>query len=290
MVSLEALEELYERLLKDEDTKDVEIEMQDGNLFAHSCMLCASSDAMRGMLRHGNVAHSAQKQLCWREHTIEVGRFLLRLLYTGTVAEEEWEGGGVPETAVAVECAGGASAGGAAAAGISRQTPLRLLLGALSIAKVYQVPHLIHVLTEALKVRVDDESFDEICAGAIRMDVTALRMHCLRYAERCDAFDICEGARVRALRHITVQNADVPKESLGIVNSNNVIEWDDTGSIGYGTDVDLVKHMVELVSVPRTNRIREMYVSNELSPEVTFELAALWGPSETSRSSRRRTL
>merc|ERR1719469_1532116 len=118
-------------------------------LRAHSCMLCAASDAIRGMLRHGVALED--KKLFWREHPVEVGRFFLRLLYTGTV---------------------------------------------------------------------------------------------------------------------------------GTVNSNHVIEWDDAGSVGYGTDVELVKDMVQLVSTPGSNRVRDMYMTKELSPEVMFELVALWGPPD----------
>lgn len=270
MVSVEALEQLFERLLNDDDTKDVEIEMQDGIIRAHSCILYAASDAVRGMLSHGVAA--TEKKLCWREHPLEVGRFFLRLLYTGTVAEEEWgQEGGKPQ------------------ATMPEQTPLRLLMGALSIAKVYQVPHLIHALTEALKSRLDDDNFDDIYTNAIKMDITVLRLHCLRYAERSDDKEIVEGARVRALRHITVQNADVGVGSVGTVNSNYVIEWDDTGSIGYGTDVELVRDMVDLIACPKANGVRQKYEAKELSPEVMFDLAALWGPPKPS-TARRRTL
>jgi len=153
MVSMEALEALLEKLLQDEETKDVDIEMEDGTLRAHACMLCAASDAMRGMLRHGLAAD--RPRLSWREHPVEVGRFFLRLLYTGTVNEEEWGSGDT-------EC-------------LSEETPLRLLLGGLAIAKMYQVPHLLHALTEALKRRLDDRTFNDVYSGAIKLDVTALR-------------------------------------------------------------------------------------------------------------------
>jgi len=266
MVSMEALEALLEKLLQDEETKDVDIEMEDGTLRAHACMLCAASDAMRGMLRHGLAAD--RPRLSWREHPVEVGRFFLRLLYTGTVNEEEWGSGDT-------EC-------------LSEETPLRLLLGGLAIAKMYQVPHLLHALTEALKRRLDDRTFNDVYSGAIKLDVTALRLHCLRYAEKSDAKDIVEGARVRALQHITVQNADVPEGSIGRVNANRVILWDDTGSIGYGTDVEMVKDMVQLEYSPQSNGVRDMFMSKDLAPEVMFELAALWGTPEPT--ARRRTL
>lgn len=270
MVSLEAWEGLLERLLQDEDTKDVAIEMQDGVLYAHACMLSASSDAMRGMLKHGRAA--TEKRLYWKEHSVEVGRFFLRLLYTGTVAEDEW---------TAIDDAPGGKF-------MCQEMPLRLLLGSLDIARVYQVPHLLHALTEALKDRLDDKNFGEICARAIELDITALRLHCLRYAEGSSSRGFLEGDRVRALRHITVQNADVPEGAIGTVNGTKVIEWDDIGSIGYGTDVELVKDMVQLLSSSESNRVREMYAAKDLPPEVMFELAALWGPCDGQLSSTKR--
>ncbi|CAE8690485.1 unnamed protein product [Polarella glacialis] len=64
--------------------------MSDGLLRAHSCILMAGSDAIRGMLRNGIAATSSQKRLSWKEHPLSVGRFFLRLLYSGTVDESEW--------------------------------------------------------------------------------------------------------------------------------------------------------------------------------------------------------
>eukprot|EP00927_Polykrikos_kofoidii_P053617 TRINITY_DN48210_c0_g1_i1.p1 TRINITY_DN48210_c0_g1~~TRINITY_DN48210_c0_g1_i1.p1 ORF type:complete len:272 (+),score=56.15 TRINITY_DN48210_c0_g1_i1:124-939(+) len=269
MVAIEALEGVLEKLLQDDDTKDVEIQMQDGILRAHYCILSAASEAIKGMLRHGLAAKEGKKTLNWSDHSVEVGRFFMRLLYTGTIVEEEW------------------GASDAHTEGRSSETPLRLLLGALSISRVYQVPHLLHALVEALKARLNDETFDDVFAAAIKMDVIVLRLHCLRYAERSDSKEIIEGVRVRALRYITVQNADVPEGSIGTVNNNHVIEWDDTGSIGYGTDMELVRGMVELVSSPVSNRVREMYLAKELRPEVMFELAALWGPAAPAMVRRR---
>jgi len=273
MVSVEALENLLESMLQDEDTKDVEIEMQDGRLFAHSCMLSAASEAMRATLKGADA--TTNKHLRWHEHTIEVGRFFIRLLYTGTVAEDEWISGDDAKSGKF----------------ICQETPLRLLLGGLSIAKQQLVPHLLHALTEALRDRLDDDNFDEICSGAIRLNITALRLHCIRYAEGSAMRDITEGDRVRALRHITVQNADVPEGSVGIVNGTKAIEWVNTtelGSIGYETDVELVKGMVQLISSSESNRVKERYLAKELAPEVMFELASLWGSAEGPLSSSRR--
>uniref|UniRef100_A0A7S4UYP6 BTB domain-containing protein n=1 Tax=Alexandrium monilatum TaxID=311494 RepID=A0A7S4UYP6_9DINO len=79
---------VYERLLDDDDLKDVTIEFSDGTLRAHSCVLSSASEAVKGILRNGTARES--KTLTWREHDLKVGRFFLRLLYTGCVEERDW--------------------------------------------------------------------------------------------------------------------------------------------------------------------------------------------------------
>lgn len=96
----DAIQNVNERLLHDSETKDVEIEMSDGTMRAHSIILMAASDAVRGMLSHGIARDAATKRLCWNEHTLDVGRFFLRLLYTGAVNEGDWTAGS-PSTDVA---------------------------------------------------------------------------------------------------------------------------------------------------------------------------------------------
>jgi len=272
MVSVETLEGVLERLLADDDTKDVEIRMKDGTVWAHANMLGANSDAIKGMLRHGMEANNPQKKLSWHEHPVEVGRFFLRLLYTGTVSEEEWAEGN--------ECSGSDKCGSLS----DREVPLRLLLGSLAIAKVYQVPHLLHALTESLRCRLHDGVFDDICSQAIKLDVTALRLHCLRYAEQPHSRELKEGTRVKALRLITVDCALVHEGVMGTVNSQNRVNWDNR----FITRADLVRDMVEIVSVPTSNRVYEMYQQKELSPEVLSELAALWGPVKPAFKRRRK--
>jgi len=90
MVSADKLACLYEKLLVKDSTKDLEIEMSDGVLRAHSAILVAGSAAIEGMLKHGLAAMESQQRLTWKEHTMEVGNFFLRLLYVGTVDEAEW--------------------------------------------------------------------------------------------------------------------------------------------------------------------------------------------------------
>lgn len=274
MVSVEAMEGVFERLLADEETMDVEIEMLDGKMQAHANVLSANSEAIKGIFRHSvpsatTTAGVARKKLSWREHSVEVGRFFLRLLYTGTVLEEEtWlSTGEIGNTE-------------------EREVPLRLLLGAVAIATTYQVPHLVHALTEALKRRISDSSFNEICSAAIRLDVTALRLCCLRYAEE-PPLEFKEGARVRATRSINVDCALVKENSMGTVSpDSNRINWDSR----FITRASQVRDMVEVVTCHNaSNAVHEMYTTKTLSPEVMSELSALWGSVE-SPAKRRRTL
>eukprot|EP00931_Biecheleriopsis_adriatica_P006637 TRINITY_DN108010_c0_g1_i1.p1 TRINITY_DN108010_c0_g1~~TRINITY_DN108010_c0_g1_i1.p1 ORF type:complete len:323 (+),score=34.43 TRINITY_DN108010_c0_g1_i1:66-1034(+) len=92
MVSAECALRLNERLFDDDATKDVEIEVSDGVLKAHSVILIAASDAFRGMLSNGVAATANPKRLSWKEQSKVAGQFFLRLLYTGTVEESEWGG------------------------------------------------------------------------------------------------------------------------------------------------------------------------------------------------------
>jgi len=183
--------------------------------------------------------------------------------------------------------------------------PLHLLLGGLEIAKVYLIPHLIRALTEALKSRLDDTTFDKIFSWAIRLDSTALRLYCLRYSEECDVRkgEVRVGDRVRALKRITAQSAKVPKGTYGYVRwdmGNDADEgeedededrdievaWDN----GYFNAVETVRDQIEVVDSARVNPVRKKFVANQLSPEVMTELAALWGRPQPSTKKRRRML
>ena len=110
---------VYLKLLEDDQSKDVEIEMLDGTLLAHSVMLRAGSDALQGILENTQAGPGGRKRLSWKEHSLEVGKFFLQLLYTNTVAEEWNREGDDPGV----------------------EPPLRLLLGSLAIAKMFVMQH-----------------------------------------------------------------------------------------------------------------------------------------------------
>lgn len=90
MMTMVGVHSLNERLFNDESTKDVEIELSDGELKAHSVVLMVASEAFRAILSNGVAATANPKRLSWREHKKTVGQFFLRLLYTGTLEESEW--------------------------------------------------------------------------------------------------------------------------------------------------------------------------------------------------------
>lgn len=273
MVSHEVVDEIYERLLEDEETKDVEIEFCNGTLFAHGLILGVNSEPIRMILRQGiNSAPVDKKRLSWREYTVEVGRFLLRLLYTGTVNESDWEASCSPEEACRNES--------------TSETPLHLLLGALAIVKVYDVKHLIFALTEALKLRLNDENFNQICSLAIAHDVTSLRLECINYAKKPCQRKLRDGTRVKATRLITVDCAMVQVGTMGTVNALNRINWDNR----FITRADLVQDAIEAVSAPGANRIEEMFQAQEFSPEVMTELSSCWALRSEKAAKRRRTL
>eukprot|EP00927_Polykrikos_kofoidii_P084641 TRINITY_DN898_c0_g1_i1.p1 TRINITY_DN898_c0_g1~~TRINITY_DN898_c0_g1_i1.p1 ORF type:complete len:399 (-),score=61.71 TRINITY_DN898_c0_g1_i1:97-1293(-) len=374
-VSVDIVADFYTRLLHDDETKDVVLDMLDGQLRAHSVVLCAGSEAIRGMLRNGVAAadgRTAPKHLSWREHPMDVGRFFLRLLYTGTVDNEDWATTPiVPQAATATTAteddaalaahladespthvshreaeermhdtrgdsvartSGRSDSVPASApldAGIGEdvitrrvphrtvglqgddeenqhRVPLRLLMGALGIATLYMVRHLMPVLTNALRHRITSSTFDIICAGAIQMDVTALRLHCLQFAQmdiyQLKLDDVREGMRVRAVRPITVQSACVPRGSLGtavvqvetddsdVTRPEVVIQWD----CNFVNSVRRVLSSIEVVDHRHTvASVKQQYEAETLSPVVMSELAALWGtprPHGKRRRQIRRTL
>lgn len=97
MTSADHLASLYTKLLTQDSTKDLEIQMSDGVLKAHSSILILGSAAVERILGQGLAAETNQKRLSWTEHTVEVGKFFLRLLYSGTVEETEWSKGSEAE-------------------------------------------------------------------------------------------------------------------------------------------------------------------------------------------------
>jgi len=61
--------------------------------------------------------------------------------------------------------------------------PLTFLLTAVKLARKYLIEHLYGLLDELVCVRLCPSTFSDILAAAIQTEHTALRMHCLRFAE-----------------------------------------------------------------------------------------------------------
>jgi len=63
--------------------------------------------------------------------------------------------------------------------------PLTLLLSALGLAKKYIVEYMVRWLMEATWERLSAQTFEQILSTAILLDISPLRMRCLRFAESC---------------------------------------------------------------------------------------------------------
>lgn len=269
----------YERVLGDDETKDVEIEMSNGTIQAHSVVLCASSDAIKGILRHSG-GDGRPKKLSWREHPVEVGNFLLRLLYTGTVDEGDFAENEASDTNSS-----------------EQDVPLYIILGSFEIGMVYLITHLLPTLVQAVQRRLEVDTFNSICTAAIKVDAMALRLYCLQYARsnprKLRYEDLRCGMRVRALRQINHEHADVPEGTLGIV------EW------GHGDWLDIhwrchpeytnglqeVLGSIEIVDHTMPGKtLRQIYNAEEFSPEVMSELAAIWGQVRSPMKRRTRRI
>lgn len=263
---LDVMSEFYDRLLRDTETKDVEIEMSNGCIHAHSAVLCASSDAIKGILRHANGG-SAPRKLSWREYPVQVGNFLLRLIYTGTVDDEDFSTTNLTNDS-----------------GEPGEIPLHVLLGSFEIAMIYLITHVLPALVQVLQHRLAVDTFNSICTSAIKVDAMALRLHCLQYArgnpQDLRYEDFRSNMRVRALRQIDHEHADVPAGTIGTVRWGHGdwldIHW--SCHPEYTNGLQEVMGSIEVVDHKMPGKtLREMYDAEEFSPEVMSELATIWG-------------
>ncbi|CAK0886951.1 unnamed protein product, partial [Prorocentrum cordatum] len=179
------------------------------------------------------------------------------------------------------------------------QVPLYLLVGALALAKMYLVTHLVESLTGALKIRLNEDTFDEICVCAIKLDVMPLRFLCLRYAEQSRF--IRSGIKVRASHPIERWDGEgvIPARSEGTVEERFCqtgdleglkmlqVEWHD---YNYSSDPDEVMTQIQSIDAQHgRTKLSDMYSDGALSPEVLTELAGVWtAPTGTSKRQRLR--
>eukprot|EP00928_Gymnodinium_smaydae_P014184 TRINITY_DN15156_c0_g1_i2.p1 TRINITY_DN15156_c0_g1~~TRINITY_DN15156_c0_g1_i2.p1 ORF type:complete len:287 (-),score=18.24 TRINITY_DN15156_c0_g1_i2:261-1073(-) len=268
MVSIEAVENFYERLLADDSTKDVSIQMSDGTVQAHSCILAIGSEAIRGMLFQGAAANTSPKRLSWEEHPSRTGKFFIRLLYTGTLAEEEWS---VEEESLCVN---------AACTQKSMEVPLELLLGGVGLAKMYLFLHLLEPLTTALSDRLHPTTFNSICKCAIKFDITSLRLRCVEYARdefqkvqvpwkriMSKIYEGCNPAKVAYVDELLKQYAGKEMQLLLIICKKYKVSIP-----------DLTEY---------TSQLRRMMDGGELAPEVRSEMASILRETNTCPKRRR---
>ena len=64
-----------------------------------------------------------------------------------------------------------------------RTAPIAFLLGTMALAKLYLIPHILQMATQTLKYRLSYDNFDQVCTASVRWDVTAMRLHCVQYAQ-----------------------------------------------------------------------------------------------------------
>lgn len=191
------VEGIYERLLTSSEDKDVEIKMADGSLWAHSVILSASSDAIAGMLKNGIAATS--KQLNWQEHPMIIGRFVLRLMYTGTLAPEEWKNDSHS----------------------SSDIPLQFLLGGIAISKMYMMHHVLAPLTKAVQERISLQTFNDILTFSIKQDVSVLRFGCMQLATQPGDTLVVEGCGLKEFNGVyRREGQDIGKRKYRMIDGS----------------------------------------------------------------------
>jgi len=241
-VRLEVVE-LWERLFADDDGKDVELVARDGSIRAHSVILCQLSEPLRCILCSG-MRETLTKAIEMRDYSVAELTFTLRLAYTGHVDPVDYllvppasEGAstapaprppppteststqrpfldglaslvprpppptdGLPTSQVPrppswlapsvpqlVRSSPGCSS---PSPGLppcppepSTEPPIDILFGCASIAKRFAIPGLVTLMLDKLKPRVDAQNFDKVMRFAVGLDLSPLKLWCLKFAE-----------------------------------------------------------------------------------------------------------
>lgn len=237
-VRLEVVE-LWERLYLDEDGKDIELLAKDGSVWAHGVILSQLSEPLKCTLRAG-MRETTTKQIEMRDYTVSELKFTLRLAYTGHIDESDYRSN---DTAAALESGTSASSADSAipplwnpfntvAAGppppgppppgtglfggvppgamIAPRTPpqhpwrvaqhapgatavpaqqpqqhppLDILFGCASISKRFEMPGLVSLMLDKLKALVTAQNFNSVMRSAVALDLSPLKLHCVRFAE-----------------------------------------------------------------------------------------------------------
>lgn len=208
---------LWEKLIDDDSLKDVVLVSSDGQeILAHSLILSQASDCFKEMLRCTSMKEGQSKRVILPDLSFAEIRIFLRLLYTGHLDPQDWlpaTEDGVSSVASAAARAGPVALSAEdeqededleqalfgseeeeekdpACPDESEEPPLDLLLGVAGLAKTYQFDGLVRLVLEALKKRILAEirsgnvtHFEAALSFAIKVDLTPLRLYCLRLAE-----------------------------------------------------------------------------------------------------------
>lgn len=161
--------ELWERLYQDEDSKDVEICVEDGKLKAHAIILSQLSTVFQAMLKSG-MLEDRTKRIEMKDFTVDQMKFVLRLAYTSQSREPILQ----------------QADGTVAARPEVAKVPLEQLLGCAAFAKKYVVPGFLELSLQAIMDSLNETQFDRIMKFAVEHDISPLKLSCLRFAENSD--------------------------------------------------------------------------------------------------------
>lgn len=152
------------------EEKDVTLRLKDGQEGAHKIVLCAASDVFERMLTQ-RMREQATGVIELPDVSKAGARALLRLIYTGHVDPADWQ--------TERSC--------------SRTMPVDVLLEVAMLAKRYMVKGVLSMVVHTLKVRLlaaqqqNMEAFESIYAGAIKLDIGAIRIAAVDAAKHSQA-------------------------------------------------------------------------------------------------------
>jgi len=313
---------VYERLLDDDELKDVNIEFSDGALRAHACVLSAASEAVKGILRNGTARES--RALTWKEHDLKVGRFFLRLLYTGCVEERDWA---EPVSAAVAGDSGGvasiasvASVASASEAGIARATGPTLTLAAPGRQVTASVPaSAVMTFQDGMRVRLQRDTNALAHGGSCRF-IAAGTVGTVSGGGKSVVWPLPSGGpsqgtvSLESLRGnleavdsrpplvlltgaIAIAKVYQFPSMLGALTASikkrlSVQTFDEICRSAIKDDIQVLRyHCMRFADSEskEARELRELYSEGRLSPEVTHELDGLCR-QEAGRPKRRRTL
>lgn len=303
---------VYERLLDDDELKDVTIEFSDGTLRAHSSILSSASEAVKGILRNGTARES--KTLTWREHDLKVGRFFLRLLYTGCVEERDWA---EPEPSAAAAAGGSHSSSPGAASGAAANGERAIVM---QHGPACERPIVVHgsapPLQDGNRVRVLRDTNALVMGGSYRLIASGTLGTVSGGGKTVMLPSTLGGAVFMDSLKGNLEAVD-PRPPLGLLTGGIAIAkvyqfpallgpltasikrrlslqtFDEICRSAIRDDIQVLRyHCMRFADSesPEARELRELHTGGKLSPEVVHELDGLWRQEPCKPSKRRRLL